>query len=91
MWLLYAVNYEKGGKMDLPQSGGALGGCADITALPLLEGIPNVTFLGLGCRLKSAIDACHLMMGIPGSQLESVHAHVRDMAKPIAMLRNAAR
>jgi uncharacterized protein (DUF169 family) len=38
MWLLYAVNYEKGGRQDLPQSGGALGGCADITAWPLLEG-----------------------------------------------------
>ena len=38
MWLLYAVNYERGGKMDLPQSGGALGGCADITAFPLLTG-----------------------------------------------------
>ena len=35
MWLLYAVNYEKGGRMDLPQSGGALGGCADM--LDLIE------------------------------------------------------
>ncbi len=89
MWLLYAVNYEKGGRQDLPQSGGALGGCADITAIPLLQGIPNVTFLGLGCRIKSALDACHLMMGIPGGSLDSVHAHIRDMAKPIAMLNNA--
>jgi uncharacterized protein (DUF169 family) len=89
MWLLYAVNYEKGGRMDLPQSGGALGGCSDITARPLLQGVPNVTFLGLGCRLKSAIDACHLMMGIPGSLVETVHAHVLDMAKPIAMLQKA--
>lgn len=89
MWLLYAINYERGGKMDLPQSGGALGGCADITALPLLQGIPNVTFLGLGCRIKSAIDACHLMMGIPGNILDSVHTHVLNMTKPIAMLNNA--
>jgi uncharacterized protein (DUF169 family) len=89
MWLLYAVNYDKGGRMDLPQSGGALGGCADITALPLLQGIPNVTFLGLGCRLKSAVDACHLMMGTPGSTLVALHQHVLDMAKPIAMLKKA--
>jgi uncharacterized protein (DUF169 family) len=89
MWLLYAVNYETGGRMELPQSGGALGGCADITALPLLRGVPNVTFLGLGCRLKSAIDACHLMLGLPGSSLAAVHAHVQAMAKPIAMLRGA--
>jgi uncharacterized protein (DUF169 family) len=89
MWLLYAVNYEKGGMMALPQSGGALGGCADITALPLIKGIPNVTFLGLGCRIKSALDACHLMMGIPGGMLDMVHAHISDMAKPIAMLKNA--
>jgi uncharacterized protein (DUF169 family) len=89
MWLLYAVNYDKGGRMDLPQSGGALGGCADITALPLLQGVANVTFLGLGCRLKSALDACHLMMGIPGTSLEALHHHVLDMAKPIAMLKNA--
>ncbi|UCF93261.1 MAG: DUF169 domain-containing protein [Desulfobacterales bacterium] len=86
MWLLYAVNYEKGGRMELPQSGGALGGCADITALPLLTGVPNITFLGLGCRLKSAVDPCHLMMGIAGKDLASVHAHILDMAKPIAML-----
>ena len=37
MWLLYALNYEKGGKMNLPQSGGALEGCSDIAALPLLN------------------------------------------------------
>ena len=89
MWLLYAVNYDRGGRMELPQSGGALGGCADITALPLLQGIPNVTFLGLGCRLKSALDACHLMMGVPGNTLAALHQHVLDMAKPIAMLKNA--
>lgn len=89
MWLLYAVNYDQGGSMNLPQSGGALGGCADITALPLLQGIPNVTFLGLGCRLKSGLDACHLMMGAPGNSLAAIHQHVLDMTKPIAMLKNA--
>ena len=87
MWLLYALNYEKGGRMDLPQSGGALGGCADITAMPLLEGISNITFLGLGCRLKSAVDPCDLMLGTPGNQLEMIHNHILDMAKPIAMLK----
>ena len=77
--------------MDLPQSGGALGGCSDITALPLRTGLPNVTFLGLGCRLKSAIDACHLMLGAPGPTLTSIHAHILDLAKPIAMLKKAPR
>ena len=86
MWLLYALNYEKGGKMNLPQSGGALGGCSDITALPLLKGSANITFLGLGCRMKSAVDPCHLMLGIPGGQLEKIHVHISDMSKPIAML-----
>jgi len=89
MWLLYAVNYDQGGRMDLPQSGGALGGCADITALVLLQGVPNVTFLGLGCRLKSALNACHLMMGVPGNTLAALHQHLLDLAKPIAMLRKA--
>ncbi len=86
MWLLYAVNYEKGGKMDLPQSGGALGGCSDITVLPMKEGRTNITFLGLGCRLKSNLGPCHLMMGIAGEKIEMIHAHTRDLAKPIAML-----
>jgi uncharacterized protein (DUF169 family) len=89
MWLLYAVNYDRGGKMDLPQSGGALGGCSDITVFPLLQGMANVTFLGLGCRLKAALDPCHLMLGIPGNLMEPVHTHILDMAKPIAMLRKA--
>jgi uncharacterized protein (DUF169 family) len=89
MWLLYALNYEKGGRMDLPQSGGALGGCSDITVLPLLENTANVTFLGLGCRLKSEIDPCHLMLGLPGGSLQTVYEHIMDMAKPIAMLKNA--
>jgi len=89
MWLLYAVNYEKGGRQDLPQSGGALGGCADITAWPLLEGQANVTFLGLGCRIKSAIDGCHLMLGMPGSMLDSVHKNILAMTKPITMLKKA--
>jgi uncharacterized protein (DUF169 family) len=86
MWLLYALNYENGGKMNLPQSGGALGGCSDITALPLLKGVPNITFLGLGCRLKSGIGPGHLMLGISGDALDMVDAHVADMSKPIAML-----
>jgi uncharacterized protein (DUF169 family) len=86
MWLLYAFNYDKGGKMNLPQSGGALGGCADITALPLLNNQPNITFLGLGCRIKSAIDQCDLMMGLPGDDIEKLHTHILDMSKPIAML-----
>jgi uncharacterized protein (DUF169 family) len=89
MWLLYAVNYERGGKMDLPQSGGALGGCADITAFPLLMNAPNVTFLGLGCRIKSALGPCHLMMGVPGNSLAMLHTHILDMAKPIDMLKKA--
>lgn len=89
MWLLYAVNYERGGRMDLPQSGGALGGCSDITAWPLLHARANVTFLGLGCRVKSAVDASHLMMGIPGGMLKKVHRNILAMAKPIAMLKNA--
>lgn len=86
MWLLYALNYESGGKMNLPQSGGALGGCSDITALPLLKGIPNITFLGLGCRMKSAIDPNHLMLGLSGDSLDLIHTHILDMSKPIAML-----
>ena len=89
MWLLYAVNYERGGRMDLPQSGGALGGCSDITALPLLQKIPNITFLGLGCRIKTGLDPCHLMMGIPGEALAATHRHLTAMAKPMAMLRKA--
>jgi len=89
MWLLYALNYERGGRMDLPQSGGALGGCSDITAFPLLTGLPNVTFLGLGCRLKSALDPCHLMLGAPGAALASLNAHLQDLAKPIALLQKA--
>ena len=39
---------------------------ADTTAWPMLEGLANVTFLGLGCRLKSALDACHLTDGPAG-------------------------
>jgi uncharacterized protein (DUF169 family) len=86
MWLLYAANYERGGRQDLPQSGGALGGCSDITALPLLTGLPNITFLGLGCRIKTGLDACHLMMGLNSRDLAAMHAHVVAMAKPITML-----
>ena len=89
MWLLYAMNYDKGGKMNLPQSGGALGGCADITALPILEGIPNITCLGLGCRLKSAIKPGDLMMGIPGKDIEMIAQNIENMARPIAMLTSA--
>ena len=87
MWLLYAENYEKGGQMDLPQSGGALGGCSDITVLPMMEGVTNITFLGLGCRMKSNLGPCYLMMGTPGEKIEMIHAHTQDLAKPIAMLK----
>jgi uncharacterized protein (DUF169 family) len=89
MWLLYAINYDQGGRMDLPQSGGALGGCADITVWPMMQGQANVTFLGLGCRIKTALDPCHLMLGMPGHLVMALHAHILAMAKPIAMLAKA--
>lgn len=34
-------------------------------------------------------DVCHLMMGVPGSTLETTCRHILDMAKPIVMLKNA--
>ena len=89
MWLLYATNYETGGVMNLPQSGGALGGCVDITVLPLARGLVNVTFLGLGCRIKSAVDGSMLMMGMPGNAVEIVYSNIRKMAKPLEMLKQA--
>jgi uncharacterized protein (DUF169 family) len=89
MWILYAINYEKGGAMNLPQSGGALGGCADITAFPILKGEANVTFLGLGCRIKSGLDGCHLMMGVPGNMVGMIHSKILKMEKPMDMLRKA--
>jgi hypothetical protein len=36
--------------------------------------------------MKSAIGPGYLMMGINGNDLERVHKHIQDMAKPIAML-----
>jgi hypothetical protein len=51
--------------------------------------VVNVTFLGLGCRLKSAVDACHLMLGAPGGLVAIIHQYILEMAKPIAMLKNA--
>jgi uncharacterized protein (DUF169 family) len=89
MWILYAINYDRGGVMNLPQSGGALGGCADITAFPILKGDANVTFLGLGCRIKSGLDGCHLMMGVPGTMLEMIYSNIMRMEKPMNMLKNA--
>lgn len=89
MWLLYGLNYERGGRLNLPQSGGALGGCADITALPLLEKVPNITFLGLGCRLKTGLDPCHLMLVAPGESLAGLHEHLQAMGKPIGMLKSS--
>lgn len=87
MWLLYAVNYRRGGRMDLPQSGGALGGCADITALPMTTGEPNITFLGLGCRVKSAVGPRDLMMGVAGGDIPMIADHIHKMGKPIGMLK----
>jgi len=64
-----------------------LGGLLGITALPLLQGIPNITFLSLGCRIKTGLDPCHLMLGMAAQDLEPTHPH--DLAKPIAMLQKA--
>jgi len=52
----------------------------------MLKGIPNITFLGLGCRLKSSVEPCDLMLGAPGDHIENIHKHILDIAKPIAML-----
>ncbi len=64
-------------------------GCSDSTVPFLLNGRPNITFLGLGCRFKSAVDRCHMMCGFTLGALTAVHTHVLAMAKPIAMLKNA--
>ena len=84
----HALNYDKGGRMDLPQSGGALGGCANHRPAPA-PGDPQRHFSGSGVPPKSGLDACHLMLGAPGDTLAALHQHVLDLAKPIAMLKNA--
>lgn len=86
MWLLYAANYKKGGIQALPQAGGVAGGCADVTVMPMEDGRVNMTFLGLGCRLKSSIPANRLLFGLPFSMLEDVVEHMERLANPIAKL-----
>ena len=89
MWLLYGANYKSGGGQQLPQSGGVAGGCADVTTLPLFEDAVNVTFLGLGCRLKSTIPHDHLLFGLPWKRLEEIVVSLEKMSKPMAMLAKA--
>jgi uncharacterized protein (DUF169 family) len=89
MWLLYAANYRRGGAQQLPQSGGVAGGCADVTTVVLFNGEVNVTFLGLGCRIKSAIPREHILLGLPFGRIEELTANLEKMAKPIAMLAKA--
>ncbi|MEW5725762.1 MAG: DUF169 domain-containing protein, partial [Thermodesulfobacteriota bacterium] len=73
----------------LPQSGGVAGGCADVTAVVLFQGEVNVTFLGLGCRLKSAIPRTDVLLGLPFGRLEQVVTGLEKMARPIALLAQA--
>jgi uncharacterized protein (DUF169 family) len=40
----------------------------------------------MGCRLKSSIEPCDLMLGSPGDRIEIIHKHILDMEKPIGML-----
>lgn len=89
MWLLYGVNYLTGGKQELPQSGGVAGGCADITVDPILNGNANITFLGLGCRIKSGIGDDRLLFGLPASELPNLVENLNKMAKPMAALAKA--
>lgn len=89
MWLLYAANYRRGGPQQFPQSGGVAGGCADVTVVPFLTGGLNITFLGLGCRLKSGIPHSHLLAGFPWAAAPEIVGHLETMAKPIAKLRAA--
>ena len=86
MWLLYAANYQQGGPQQLPQSGGVAGGCADTTVVPVVNGETNLTFLGLGCRIKSGIPAQHLLVGLPFNKIDEIADHLEKMAKPMAKL-----
>ena len=86
MWLLYAANYRLGGRQSLPQSGGVAGGCSDVTLAPLLNSEVNITFYGLGCRIKSAIPKDRLIFGLPVSRLNDIVKNLEKMAKPMQML-----
>jgi uncharacterized protein (DUF169 family) len=48
MWLLYAVNYDRGGRMDLPQSGGALGAAPISPPCLCSRGSPTSPFWAWG-------------------------------------------
>jgi len=37
-------------------------------------------------RFYAVFDACHLMLGTSGERIETIHRHILDMVKPIAML-----
>jgi len=59
------LNYEKGGRQDLPQSGGALGWLRDITAYPLLEGQANNHLSGPGLPDQIRVAPSDLMLAFP--------------------------
>jgi uncharacterized protein (DUF169 family) len=86
MWIFYGSGFRRGGPRLLHQSGGVAGGCSDVTVLPVNEGVVNVSFLGLACRIKSEIPAEHLLLGVPGQDLENLVDNLSRMTGPLAML-----
>lgn len=91
MWLLYAANHASGGSQALPQSGGVAGGCSDVTTIPMFEGMMNITFMGLGCRMKSGLPPQHLLAGFPAGKMEEIVGALDKMAKPMAKLNQVPR
>jgi uncharacterized protein (DUF169 family) len=91
MWVLYAANHDRGGPQMLPQSGGVAGGCADVTTFVLGRNEVNVTFLGLGCRMKSAIPSSRLLVGIPMVRLEALCTALEGLKGPMNKLAGAPR
>lgn len=80
MWLSLAAIYQDGGRHQFSSSL-CNGACVDTVVVPYLTQKLNVTLGCYGCRNSTDISDEHLLVGFPGSQLESIVNNLEKLSE----------
>lgn len=74
-WIVPLMTAEKGGRASFSTSPFQCA-CEDITAVPIVDGVPNISLGCFGCRKKTDMAKDELAAGIPYSLIQGYVEHL---------------
>ncbi len=78
-WVVPLSTAEKGGRVQFSTSPFQCA-CEDVTAVPIVTGMPNISLGCFGCRKKTSMAADEMAVGIPYAMIPGFASHLERYA-----------